>query len=96
MRQATDREEQWQQAAKPGTGSKQMQRFRYDQLRAGVATHRARMAEQRLHGKRRAGQYDRDCDARAPQQRQYGDQQHQAQQQPMPELRMQGDRRHGM
>ena len=66
MRQATDREEQRQQAAKPGTGSKQMQRFRHDQLRAGAATHRARMAEQRLHGKRRAGQYDRDCDPRAP------------------------------
>ena len=31
MRRAVDREEQRQQAAKPGTGRKQMQRFRYDQ-----------------------------------------------------------------
>ena len=32
----------------------------------------------------------------APEQRQYGDQQYQAQQQPVPELRLQRDRRHGM
>ena len=30
VRQATDRQEQWQQPAKPGTGSQQMQRFRGD------------------------------------------------------------------
>ena len=56
MRQAADGEEQRQQAAKPGTGRKQMQRFRCDQLRADAATDRAGMTEHGLHGKGRARQ----------------------------------------